>query len=172
MASKPNDPLQSPAHLLRRCQQVAFELYAEEAGKDALTPRQHTVLSAVDRNEGASQTELVRLTGIDRSTLADMISRLIARDLLARKRTEADQRANAVRLTAKGSKALKGVQGAAARADQRLLDLLPAGRRGDFLRMLTTIAASSASLEEPAAKPKGRAKGKKGKEKKAKKSGR
>src|SRR5215470_10270237 len=78
---------QSPGHLLRRAQQYAFDIYAREVGVDGLTPRQFAVLVTVDQNEGLSQTDLVRLTGIDRSTLADMISRLLKRDLLARKRT-------------------------------------------------------------------------------------
>src|SRR3974377_386167 len=97
---------QSPAHLLRRAQQYAFDLYAKEVGSEELTPRQFTVLSAVDQNEGLSQTDLVRLTGIDRSTLADMISRLLKRELLARKRTEDDQRANSVRITPAGRRLL------------------------------------------------------------------
>src|SRR5262249_36867199 len=96
---------QSPGHLLRRAQQYAFDLYAKEVGPEELTPRQFTVLLTVDQNEGLSQTDLVRLTGIDRSTLADMISRLLKRDLLARKRTENDARANAVRITPAGRKA-------------------------------------------------------------------
>jgi len=32
-----------------------------------------TVLAAVEQNEGMSQTDLVAITGIDRSTLAEMI---------------------------------------------------------------------------------------------------
>jgi len=74
---------QSPSHLLRRAQQYAFDIYSQETGGEELTPRQFAVLVTVEQNEGLSQTDLVRLTGIDRSTLADMIARLLKRDLLA-----------------------------------------------------------------------------------------
>ncbi len=92
----------SPGHLLRRAQQYANDLYTQEVGPDGLTPRQFAVLHAVELHEGLSQTQLVRETGIDRSTLADMISRMLRKDLLARKRTEDDARANAVRITPAG----------------------------------------------------------------------
>lgn len=138
---------QSPGHLLRRAQQYAFDLYAKEVGPEDLTPRQFTVLSTVDQNEGLSQTDLVILTGIDRSTLADMISRLLKRDLLARKRTESDARANAVRITPAGRRALKGVSAAVARAESRILDPLPAGKRADFMKMLALIASAASDGE-------------------------
>ena len=145
---------QSPGHLLRRAQQYAFDLYAKEVGSEELTPRQFTVLLTVDQNEGLSQTDLVRLTGIDRSTLADMISRLLKRDLLARKRTESDARANAVRITPSGRKALKSVSSAVARAEGHILDPLPAGKRAEFMKLLALIAnAASNSEMETTTKP-------------------
>lgn len=139
---------QSPGHLLRRAQQYAFDVYTQEVGADGLTPRQFAVLLTVEQNEGLSQTDLVRLTGIDRSTLADMISRLLKRDLLARKRTESDQRANAVRITPAGRKALRAAMPSVARAEGRILDPLPAGKRGDFLKALTVIAEAAQALIE------------------------
>ncbi|MEM9123750.1 MAG: helix-turn-helix domain-containing protein, partial [Pseudomonadota bacterium] len=102
MARKPStfDLSDSPGHLLRRAQQYSYDLFSKEIGDSNLTPRQFAVLLTVEQNEGLSQTDLVRKTGIDRSTLADMISRLIKRNLLVRKRTEEDARANSVRITA------------------------------------------------------------------------
>lgn len=139
---------QSPSHLLRRAQQYAFDIYSQETGGEELTPRQFAVLVTVEQNEGLSQTDLVRLTGIDRSTLADMIARLLKRDLLARKRTESDQRANAVKITAAGRKALRSVQAAVGRAETRILEVLPASKRGDFVKALTAFAAAADALGE------------------------
>ena len=65
----------SPSHLLKRAAQYANLIYMGEVGKSGLTHRQYTVLLAVDNNDGKSQTELVKLTGIDRSTLADIVRR-------------------------------------------------------------------------------------------------
>jgi DNA-binding MarR family transcriptional regulator len=136
----------APGHLLRRAQQYAFDVYAREVGGDGLTPRQFAVLLTVDQNEGLSQTDLVRLTGIDRSTLADMISRLIKRDLLARRRTEMDARANAVRITTAGRRALKVALPGVRRAEAHVLDPLPSGRRREFLNALTTLAEAADAL--------------------------
>ena len=56
----------SPSHLLHRVLQIALDIYNAEAGEGALTQRQYAVLKALDGTEGLSQTDLVRLTGIDR----------------------------------------------------------------------------------------------------------
>ena len=69
----------SPYHLLKRAAQYAAHIYMGEVGKSGLTQRQFTVLLAVDQNDGISQTALVKMTGIDRSTLADLAHlRLVA----------------------------------------------------------------------------------------------
>lgn len=150
MAQRAFDLSSSPSHLLHRCQQFAADLHAREMGRSGLTARQVTVLAAVEQHDGASQTDLVALTGIDRSTLADMIQRLLARDLLMRKRAENDQRANTVHLSAKGAKALKTALGAVARAEARVLEALPAPKRPEFVRLLATIASAAAEDEADA----------------------
>jgi MarR family transcriptional regulator, lower aerobic nicotinate degradation pathway regulator len=148
----------SPAHLLRRATQYANDVYSNEVGDDALTARQFTVLLTVDGHEGLSQTELVNMTGIDRSTLADMIGRMINKDLLRRRRTEDDARANSVSITPTGKRALSTVLGRVKRAEDRVLAPLPSGRRSDFLKMLTLIADAGTNGEK-----KGKAAKKKGK---------
>jgi DNA-binding MarR family transcriptional regulator len=154
----------SPGHLLRRAQQYANDLYTQEVGPDGLTPRQFAVLHAVDQHEGMSQTALVRETGIDRSTLADMISRMLRKDLLARKRTDEDARANAVRITPAGRKALRAAMPAVTKSEQKILEILPARVRTEFTKGLSLIA--QAALASELAKENGdAAKGKRGRKK-------
>jgi DNA-binding MarR family transcriptional regulator len=81
----------------------------------------------------------VEQTGVDRSTLADIVRRLVKKGLLQRKRTRRDARMYAVRLTAKGTAALSAIKPAAARVDQRLLSVLATGQRGDFIEALGEI---------------------------------
>lgn len=131
----------SPYHLLKRAAQYAADIYMADVGKRGLTQRQFTVLTAVDANEGISQTDLVRLTGIDRSTLADMISRLTAQGYLQRKRSKQDARTNNVRLTAAGRRALSAAQPGAADVDKQILAAIPAAKRKSFLQMLGMLAA-------------------------------
>ncbi len=131
----------SPYHLLKRAAQYAANIYTADVGKSGLTQRQYTVLTAVDGNDGVSQTDLVKSTGIDRSTLADLISRLAAQGYLQRKRCKTDARINNVRLTAAGRKVLQTVQPGAANVDKQLLSVIPVAKRKDFIEMLGLLAA-------------------------------
>ncbi len=97
----------SPIHLLHRAGQCASDIFQGEMGHGDLTPRQYAVLVAVSQNEGVSQTHLVEKTGVDRSTLADIVRRMLKKGLLQRRRTKDDARAYAVKLTEEGWKVLK-----------------------------------------------------------------
>jgi DNA-binding MarR family transcriptional regulator len=134
---------EAPSHLIRRCQQFYGDLYAREAGSRELTKQQFTLLCALEHNEGASQTTLVEITGIDRSTLAEMVRRMLERGLLSRERTEEDQRANAIAISPSGRKALRGARNAADRAERALLDALPAPERLKFVKSLSQIASAA-----------------------------
>ena len=150
----------SPGHLLRRANQFANDLYTNETDSSGLTQRQFAVLFAVDQREGASQTELVQATGIDRSTLADMIVRMQSKDLLARKRTDADQRANSVRITPVGRRAMRAALPAVLRSEAGILEVLPQRMRNEFIKALTLIAkaATDAQLATDESKAKSKAK--------------
>ena len=67
----------SPLHMLHRASQCAGDVFHGEIGGDDLTPRQYAVLLTVSQNEGISQTGLVERTGVDRSTLADIVRRML-----------------------------------------------------------------------------------------------
>lgn len=129
----------SALHLLHRAGQCAEVLFTNEAGKTDLTPRQYAILASVNQNPDISQTGLVEATGVDRSTLADIVRRLVKKGLLQRKRTRRDARMYAVRLTPKGLSALNSVKPAAARVDQRLLAVLGNEERGPFIGALGEI---------------------------------
>lgn len=143
----------SVGHLLHRAAQRALDFYAEEAGPGAVTQRQHAVLAAVAAREGAAQADLVAATGVDRSTLADMVARMIDKGLLARERSSLDARANAVRLTDAGRTALAETGPRAAAADARLLTLLSKSQRAVILEALAALATGVA-VEKKAKAPK------------------
>ena len=138
----------SVGHLLHRAAQRALDLYAIEAGPGAVTQRQHAVLAAVADKEGAAQADLVASTGIDRSTLADMVARMIDKGLLARERSALDARANAVRLTDAGREALESIGPKTAAADAALMALLPKGKRDGLLEALEILAAGEARVKK------------------------
>ncbi|MEZ5857212.1 MAG: MarR family transcriptional regulator [Hyphomicrobiaceae bacterium] len=145
MASESQSRLNdSMLHLLHRAGQVADELFATEMQGSDLTPRQFAVLQVLQRLETASQTDIVNATGIDRSTLADIVKRLVTRGLIARRRSKVDARAYAVRLTPAGKEALEQAQPASERVEGRLLKSLPQTRRDAFVDALSALVESLA----------------------------
>ena len=129
----------SPIHLLHRAGQCAGDIFQLEMGGGDLTPRQYAVLITVSQHEGLSQTHLVEKTGIDRSTLADIVRRMLKKGLLQRRRTKEDARAYAVKLTDEGWRALKATDPVAKRVDDKILAVLPSGQRDRFVQDLNTI---------------------------------
>ena len=142
--------LGSPSHLLHRAGQCAEEIFQVEMGDRDLTPRQLAILIAVAEDEGASQTELVERTGIDRSTLADLVRRLQRKRLLDRRRKKEDTRTYAVKLTDEGRRMLRAAEPLARRVDQRVLDALSSRQRKDFIDALVSIVDTLQDLLAPA----------------------
>jgi len=140
----------SPSHLMHRVLQLALDIYSEEAGSDGLTQRQFAVLEAVSQKSGLTQTDLVRATGIDRSTLADLVSRMTVKGLLDREKSSIDARAKAVRLSPKGQEALDAARPRVEAADKRILALLPKGKRDGFLDLLSELAGEADAAPDKA----------------------
>lgn len=140
----------SPSHLMHRVLQLALDIYSEEAGSDGLTQRQFAVLEAVSHKSGLTQTDLVRATGIDRSTLADLVSRMTVKGLLDREKSSIDARAKAVRLSPKGQEALDAARPRVEAADKRILALLPKGKRDGFLELLAELAGEADAAPDKA----------------------
>ncbi len=131
---------ESPSHLMHRVLQLALDIYSEEAGADGPTQRQFAVMEAVAAKSGLTQTDLVRATGIDRSTLADLVSRMTTKGLLERERSTVDARAKAVRLSDEGKTLLEASRPKVEAADKRIMALLPKGKRDGFLELLADLA--------------------------------
>jgi len=123
---------ESTIHLLHRAGQLADEAFVSALGRDGITARQFIVLSIVAREENLSQTAICDVSGIDRSTLADIVRRLVARGLLARRRTREDARMYAVRITDAGNRALERSLQVAKDVDSTLLSVLPGSQRNEF----------------------------------------
>lgn len=141
IAKRGRSPDVSCLHLLHRAGQCAEVLFALEAEGSALTPRQYAVLLTVAVNPDVSQTVLVAETGVDRSTLADIVRRLVDKRLLQRKRTKEDARMYAVRITSKGRAVLTELRPVASRVDARLLSALGPKQRVDFVQNLKRIVS-------------------------------
>jgi DNA-binding MarR family transcriptional regulator len=133
----------SPSHLLRRAEQFATELFARSELYDGVTLRQTVLLAAIAEAEGASQSDLVRITGVDRSTLAEMMARMEKKGLIARAAAADDGRAKSVRLTADGRRRLDAVLPAIRNVDRSLLAALSASKRAAFQVILAELAEAA-----------------------------
>ncbi|MFT4074948.1 MAG: MarR family winged helix-turn-helix transcriptional regulator [Asticcacaulis sp.] len=144
---------ESPSHLLHRVLQIALDIYNAEAGEDALSQRQYAVLKALEGTDGLSQTDLVKLTGIDRSTLADLVSRMLAKALVVRERSATDARANLVRIAEGGKTALTDMEPRVLAADEKILSLLSPPKRDSFVKLLRKLTSARESELSGEVKP-------------------
>ncbi len=132
--------VEAPGHLIRRCQQRHLDIYTAEVGDGGPTPRQFAVLVTIYQNPGLSQTELSERTGIDRSTIADMLNRLHRRGLIERRRPPNDARVRLLRITEAGVALLESAVSGVDRAQQRILETLPPEDRPVAMRCLRRLA--------------------------------
>ncbi|MHA1538081.1 MAG: MarR family winged helix-turn-helix transcriptional regulator [Alphaproteobacteria bacterium] len=136
------DLLQTPCHLIRIALKRVYDIFLEEVGGSGLTPPQFSVVLAVHQNQSIRQNDLVKLTGSDRSTVAELVGRLVARGYLTRKRLKEDQRVNRLLTTELGKEALRRAISGALAAEKRIIDPIPADKREEFIRCLKLISGA------------------------------
>jgi MarR family transcriptional regulator, temperature-dependent positive regulator of motility len=159
----------SLVHLLHRAGQVAGDSHFAAFGKDGLTPRQIALLLTLANQEDISQTQLVSATGIDRSTLAEMIARMTAKGLIGRAISPSDKRVKRVALASAGQAALGEAIPKLALIEANMLARFSAKKRTTLLSLLSELVVSNPAQDaKPSAKAK--KKDKKKKEKRKRKS--
>ncbi|MBL8548024.1 MAG: winged helix-turn-helix transcriptional regulator [Hyphomonadaceae bacterium] len=129
----------SPSHLLHRAEQLATERFAQLVG-DTITLRQFILLAAISEQPGLSQTDLGRITGVDRSTLADTMAKMESRGWIVRTPSTSDGRAYSLLLGQGGGTMLSATTQHARAADAAILDLLPRTKGRSFLGTLSKLA--------------------------------
>ena len=142
--------INSTTHLLHRAGQLAEDIFSSSVGDLGITARQYVVLSVVDGLEDPSQTTLCEISGVDRSTLADIVRRLVSRGLLTRRRTRNDARMYAVRITPEGKRLLEKASPIALMVDAAVLKCLTVTERETFNNLLQKVMSQSDSVDERA----------------------
>ncbi|MFM7532537.1 MAG: MarR family winged helix-turn-helix transcriptional regulator [Rubrivivax sp.] len=135
-----------PGYHIRRLQQIAVALFLQEAEPFGLTPVQYAALKGVASAPGVDQRTLARSIGLDTSTTGGVIDRLEARGLLQRNANPDDRRVRLLTLSREGLALLEQVTPAMLRAQQRILEPLPAVQRKQFMRMLRTLVETNNAL--------------------------
>lgn len=124
--------------LVHRVSQRGTEQFSKAYGSE-VTPRQLVLLRALRDFPGASQATLVDATGVDRSTTAEVVTRLTARGLIKRRRANTDARAYAVNLTAEGVRVLADAEPVLTMIEASMLDALPELERQAFIAALERL---------------------------------
>lgn len=135
-----------PGHYIRRLQQIAVAIFLQETEATGVTPVQYAALQMVCNQPGIDQRSLARAIGFDTSTIAAVIDRLEARALLTRSVSPQDRRVRLLTLTDAGAQALASVHPGMRRAQERMLEPLPAAERAEFMRMLKQLVTANNEL--------------------------
>jgi MarR family transcriptional regulator, lower aerobic nicotinate degradation pathway regulator len=135
-----------PGHHIRRLHQIAVAIFLQEAQAQGLTPVQYAALQAVANSPALDQRTLAKSIGLDTSTTGGVVDRLEGRGLLARGASPVDRRVRLLTLTDAGAKLLRDAIPAMLRAQDRILEPLPATQRVAFVKMLRTLVTANNAL--------------------------
>lgn len=128
-----------PGHLIRRAQQIAVAIFIEECAAFDLTPVQYATLVAIRENEGIDATRLSAIVALDRSTLGNVLERLETRGLVLRYASADDKRVKLLKVSPAGRVLVKKAQGAALRAQERILAPLQPKDRHTLMSLLSQL---------------------------------
>lgn len=126
-------------HMLHRASQLADGCFETANRNVGLTARQLVVMDVIARLGKPCQTDVCEATGIDRSTLADIVRRLAGRRLITRRRNRLDARANQLCLTDEGRRLLEDALAHAKEAERVMLGVLGETKRADFVALLQLL---------------------------------
>ena len=129
----------SGTHLLHRASQCVDAEFTRTLREHGLTPRQYIVLVAIAEGTNRRQRDAVAATGIDRSTLSELLRRLARRGHIQRERRMDDTRAFALGLTDQGRALLARVADDARAVDERALNGFSSADRQLFLGTLRAL---------------------------------
>jgi DNA-binding MarR family transcriptional regulator len=132
-------PISTVGYLLRLVQQAQAQASDFQRSYD-LTPPQLSVLGAVVSAPGIDQRTVSELTSVDKSTVADVVSRLVDRRLLHASRNRSDGRRDNLRATRTAIAVIYDVTPQLIQRNDDFLASLPESEREPFLLALQSIA--------------------------------
>jgi len=113
-----------------------------EANADGLRSYHYRLLAAVEEQGPASQADLGRGTGIDRSDVTAAVGELERRELVQRSVDRADRRRNVVSITRAGKKQLRILDRVIADVQEQVLAPLSPTERTQFGKLIRRLAES------------------------------
>jgi len=131
-----------PGHLLRRALQVMNQLWEEEVSPSITSP-QFAALNALYAGSRLDQRTLGERISLDRSTMAEVVSRLSTRGLIRAERDARDGRRKTITLTGKGLACVQQLIPRTHAMTDRLVGALDPDERAELLRLLTGVVSAN-----------------------------
>lgn len=144
-----------PGHLIRRLQQVAVALFAEEmerAGAD-LTPVQFAALATVRDHPGIDQASLAGVIGYDRATIGGVVERLEGKSLIRRMPAPGDRRLRQLFLKEEGARLLAMLSSPVLRVQERIMAPLSPEERATLKTLLAKLVDATNELSRTPTRP-------------------
>ncbi|WP_308188919.1 MarR family winged helix-turn-helix transcriptional regulator [Streptacidiphilus sp. ASG 303] len=133
------DAQRAVGYLIRVAQQVHTRLWNEHVGAE-LTAPQYAVMHVLALEPGIDQRTVGERASLDKATMAEMVSRLVRRGLVLRRRDPADGRRNLLSLSPDGQDALRRSADGVREVQRLLLEPLEEADRDRALELLRKAA--------------------------------
>ncbi len=144
--TEPSRPIDCASFNLRKASRLMAQVYDRQLQPSGLTNTQFTLLAVTSSRGPISITALAGLLGMDRTTLTRNL-RLVERQGLLQVTAGRDARTRDVRLTGKGTKALKKATPLWQGVQTRVVETLGRAHWRDLLKELRTISQVAQSLD-------------------------
>jgi len=113
-----------------------------------LTTLQYTALTVLERHPGITSAELARNSFVRAQSMAEMVTYLVGRGVVARARDDTNRKQYLLSLTTEGQQVLDGLHGAVADLEAQMLDGFDAGQT-EILRTYLVRCRHSLSGHAP-----------------------
>jgi DNA-binding MarR family transcriptional regulator len=129
-----------PTWLLSRANARAQQILHAAFEREGVRGYHFRLLAALDEYGPASQAEIGRHTGIDRSDVVAAVNELVAGGLVTRAPDVDDARRNVITITTRGTATLHRLDRSIADVQQRVLEPLSERERTTLVRLLAKLA--------------------------------
>jgi DNA-binding MarR family transcriptional regulator len=127
-------------HLIRMLRERSVAAFVAVSGSDEVSVQQLKVLVALyQKGRPVFQTELGEASGIDRSTIGEMIHRMVRRGLVRRRIPKENRRARELTITAAGEKIMHRLLPKLVEANELALAPLNDAERDKFIDLLRKL---------------------------------
>lgn len=138
--TKSYDFAHAPGHLIRRAQQIAVALFAQEAaGVEDITPVQFSILNALMDQPGVDQVTLAAKVAFDPATFGSVITRLEAKAWVRRETDANDRRRKLLFITPEGIRAAQTLKPVVVKVQKKILEPLSASEQKQLVELLAKL---------------------------------